>query len=35
MVADIPGLRDALLKGMAKRLRAADLGAVGGPPGPS
>ncbi|HUO47552.1 MAG TPA: cyclic nucleotide-binding domain-containing protein [Acidimicrobiales bacterium] len=35
MVADIPRLRDALLKGMAKRLRAADLGAVGGPPGPS
>jgi CRP-like cAMP-binding protein len=26
MVADIPGLRDALLKGMAKRLRAADIG---------
>jgi CRP-like cAMP-binding protein len=28
MVADIPGLRDALLKGMAKRLRAADIGAT-------
>jgi CRP-like cAMP-binding protein len=33
MVADIPGLRDALLKGMAKRLRAADIG--GTSPAPS
>jgi len=33
MVADVPGLRDALLRGMAKRLRAADLGATGSPTG--